>query len=146
MLELKLSQVKSKSQNSLRTRRSSISLTFAMFKAIHTVLHELNKVHFRPQVESCDLLVNTQRSIWNKAIQHYDPECSLTAKIDVVDAHSRHGIERKVVIVMTRNSMEPSTITFPWLHLNRFVYFAKALIEGQRKQCQKEQKRKKLFF
>ena len=118
----------------------SISPTFAMFKAMTNVLHELNEVPFRPQIESCDLTMNTQKSIWNKVIQHYDPKCSLNAEIDVIDAHSKHGIERKVVIVMTRDSKEPSTITFPWLHLNRFVYFAKALIEGQRKTMPKRAK------
>ena len=52
----------------------SISPTFAMFKALTTVLHELNEVAFRPQIKSCDLAVDTQRSIWNKAIQNYDPD------------------------------------------------------------------------
>ena len=113
-----------------------IDMTYIMFKSLTKELTEISQIHFEPQVKSVDLLCNTEKNLSSRSIHHYAPDGDSVLLIEVNDAASTNGVERQVTVRVSTDK-DKKEICFPWLHLSRFIFFAKALIEQLEAEKQK---------
>jgi hypothetical protein len=108
-----------------------LTLPINRFKQLIEQLKELNRTYTEPQINSVDLAVNTEKSILDETLIWRNSSNKVEDHLDIAiyDKATTAGVERTVSLDYHLGDDSRKSITFPWLHLSRFVYFGHALLE-----------------
>jgi hypothetical protein len=108
-----------------------MTLPINRFKQLIEQLQELNRTRTEPQINSVDLAVNTEKSILDETLIWKNSSNRVEDHLDIAiyDKGTTPGVERTVSLDYHLSDDSRKSITFPWLHLSRFVCFGHALLE-----------------
>jgi hypothetical protein len=113
-----------------------MTLPINQFRQLIEQLQELNRTRTEPQINSVNLAVNTEKSIvdetliWKNSSNRVEDHLDIT----IYDKATTAVVERTVSLDYHLRDDSRKSITFPWLHLSRFVYFGHALLEQVKSQ------------
>jgi hypothetical protein len=108
-----------------------LTLPINRFKQLIEQLKELNRTRTEPQINSVDLAVNSEKAILDETLIWRNSSNQVEDHLDIAiyDKATTAGVERTVSLDYHLSDDSRKSITFPWLHLSRFVYFGHAILE-----------------
>jgi hypothetical protein len=108
-----------------------LTLPINRFKQLIEQLTELNRTCTEPQIHSANLAVNSEKAILDKMLIWRNSSNQVEDHLDIAiyDKATTAGVERTVSLDYHLSDDSRKSITFPWLHLSRFVYFGHAILE-----------------
>jgi hypothetical protein len=86
-------------------------------------LKELNRTRTEPRINSVDLAVHTEKSILDETLIWKNSSNQVEDHLDIgiYDKATTAGVERTVTLDYHLSDDSRKSISFPWLHLSRFV-------------------------
>ncbi len=113
-----------------------LTLPINRFKQLIEQLTELNRTRTEPQINSVNLAVNSEKSILDETLicKNRSNRVEDHLYIAIYDKATTAGVKRTVSLDYHLSDDSRKLITFPWLHLSRFVYFGHALLEQVKSQ------------
>jgi hypothetical protein len=108
-----------------------MSLPINRFKQLIKQLKGLNRIKTEPQINSVNLIVGEEKQlledtlIWKNSSNRVEDHLYFM----IYDMATTAGVERKVTLDYCLKNDYRKSISLPWLHLSRFVYFIQAILE-----------------
>ena len=108
-----------------------LTLPINRFKQLIEQLKQLNRTRTEPQINSVDLAINSEKAILDETLIWRNSSNQVEDHLDIAiyDKATTAGVERTVSLDYHLSDDSRKSITFPWLHLSRFVYFGHAILE-----------------